>query len=201
MSKQVAQLEAVRLAVAKLQQIDWNERCRLLELPEPHAGGVRLRVFGMDVEVRQADGHVLKTASGEPVKLGDQIVVLHYLLCETLIRPTGNLVSFRALTGGQFYWQPFCVRTVFPLVKRIGNNVDLLRTHLTQRFDWEPVTIGNVGARIHAMGKIYVTLVYHVGDDEFPPTADMLFDSCISQVFVTEDVAVLASRICLGLLY
>lgn len=200
MSKHIAQQEAIRLAVVKLQQIDWNARCHLLDLPALRDGCIHLRMFGMDVTVRQSDGQVLHVSSGEPVKASDQILALHYLLCERSICPNGNLVSFRTLPGGQFYWQPFCARTVSPLVKRMGNDLEVLRDHLTQRFDWEPVAMGDVGARIHALGKIFVTLGYHAGDDEIPPTADLLFDPCISQVFVTEDVAVLASRICLGLL-
>ena len=44
---------------------------------------------------------------GEPAKLSDRILVLHYLLCESPISLTGELVSFRSFPEGQFYWQPF----------------------------------------------------------------------------------------------
>jgi hypothetical protein len=43
-------------------------------------------------------------------------------------------------------------------------------------------------------------LVYRAGDDEFPASADLLFDACIRRVFCAEDAAVLGSRVCLGLL-
>ena len=64
----------------------------------------------------------------------------------------------------------------------------------------EPVDLGDVGARIHAFGNLYATLVYRSGDDEFPATADFLFDSSVERVFCAEDAAFLGSRICLGLL-
>jgi hypothetical protein len=137
--------------------------------------------------------------SPKPIKLGDQVLVLHYLLCETPVVPADKLISFRGYPEGQFYWQPFQARTVNPLLGRIGNNLDLLQEHL-DRFDWDPADMGDFGARIHAIGPLSLTLAYHLGDDEFPPSADVLFDACITQVFVAEDVAVLASRICLGLL-
>jgi len=37
------------------------------------------------------------------------------------------------------------------------------------------------------------------GDEELGPAAEILFDACIRRVYTTEDVAHLASRICLGL--
>jgi hypothetical protein len=199
MSKQIAQQEALRLAIEKLENVDLTARCSSLGLSAPENGIVCLRVFGSDMIFQQADFQIIKAETGEPAKLSDRILVLHYLLCESPINLTGELISFRGFPEGQFYWQPFLSRTIKPLIGRIGNDLDLLRQHL-QRFDWEKVSMGDLGARIHALGKLYVTLVYHRGDDEFPPTADVLFDACIKQVFVAEDVAVLASRICIGLL-
>jgi len=199
MSKYIAQNEAIRLALAKLRKIDWAARCPCLGLVIPENGAMRLRAFGTDLILQQTDFELIKATTGEPARPCDRILVLHYLLCDIPLALTDELISFRALPGGQFYWQPFLARTVKPLVVRIRNDLGLLRTNL-QRFDWEEVALGDFGARIHALGKLYVTLVYYRGDDEFPPNADVLFDACMKHVFVTEDVAVLASRICLGLL-
>lgn len=199
MSKHTAQEEAIRLAIEKLKDVDLTSRCSLLGLPLPENGVAHLRAFGMDLILQPPDFQLIKAATGEPAKLSDSILVLHYLLCESPIALTDELISFKGFPEGQFYWQPFLSRTVKPLMSRIGNNPDLLRQNL-QRFDWEEVAMGDFGARIHAIGRLYVTLAYYRGDDEFPPTADVLFDACIKQVFVAEDVAVLASRICLGLL-
>lgn len=199
MSKQHAYGESIRLAVGRLEQINLVEHCQRLGLPVPDQGTVHFRIFGMNVTLRESDFQILKADSDEPVKPSDRILVLHYLLHEAPLTLAHELVSFRVLPGGQFYWQPFLARTVNPLIRRIGNDLDLLKNHL-RRFDWEDVAMGDFGARIHALGKLSITLTYHLGDDEFPPTADVLFDACITQVFPAEDVAVLASRICLGLL-
>jgi len=199
MSKQIAQKEALRLAIAELENVDLTARCSSLGLPVPENGSVGLRVFGTDMILQQSDFQLIKAETGEPAKSSDCILVLHYLLCDSPISLTDKLISFRGFPEGQFYWQPFLSRTIKPLIGRIGNDLELLRKNL-QRFDWEEVDMGDFGARIHAIGKLYVTLVYHRGDDEFPPTADVLFDACIKQIFVAEDVAVLASRICIGLL-
>jgi hypothetical protein len=199
MSKQAAQEEAIRLAVTQLHDVDLSARCPILGLPVPENGRMCFRAFGMDLILQPPDFQLIKAETGEPAKLSDRVLVLHYLLCDSPVVLTDELISFKGFPEGQFYWQPFLSRTVNPLIGRIGNDLDLLRKNL-QRFDWEEDVIGDFSARIHAIGKLYVTLVYYPGDDEFPPNADVLFDACIKQVFVAEDVAVLASRICLGLL-
>jgi hypothetical protein len=199
MSKEIARQEAIRLAIEQLQHIDLVSRCRALEIPPPEHGVLRLRAFGIAFLLHQSDFQLIIADTGEIAKVGDRILVLHYLLCDTPIVLTDEQISFRGLPGGQFYWQPFLSRTVHPLLARIGNDLNLLRTNL-QRFDWEPLELGDFGARIHAIGPVAMILVYHQGDEEFPPQIDLLFDACIQHIFTTEDVAVLASRICLGLL-
>ena len=45
MSKQIAQREAIRQAVEKLQLIDLQARCALLKLPAPENGQITLSAF------------------------------------------------------------------------------------------------------------------------------------------------------------
>ncbi len=190
---------AVRDAVEKLGKVDLAERCTSLGLSKPQDGILKLRAFGMDMVLRLSDFQLFPADSDKPAKISDRILVLHYLLCDLPVQQTGELISFRQMDSGQFYWPAFLSRSVRPLVERIGNDLELLKKNLG-RFDWEPVSLGDFAACIHAVGKVYVTLIYRIGDDEFPASADLLFDSSIKRVYPTEDAAVLASRICLGLL-
>ena len=199
MTWEKAHEEAVGIAVERLREVDIDRRCESLGLSKPDGGSVRLRAFGEDMTLLLPGFQLVFTGSGEPVKANDRILVLHYLLCDLPVEETGELISFRELTGGQFYWEPFCSRTVRPLVGQIGNDLELLKSNLN-RFDWEPVSLGDLGARIHAVGKLHCTLVYRIGDDEFPPAADFLFDSSFKRIYNAEDAAVLAGRICLSLL-
>lgn len=199
-NKQAAEAEAAARAAAALQTIDLPARCRLLGLPDPTPDGpLPMRLFGQDILVIPPDFQVLSAATAQPVKTGDRILALHYLLHDLPIAPTGSPITFRDLPGGPFYFGPFLSRSIKPLLKRIGNDLDLLRRNLA-RFDWQPVQMGDLGARIHAIGRIEVTLVYHLGDEEMGPAAELLFDACIKRVYCTEDAAVIGSRICLGLL-
>jgi hypothetical protein len=198
MSKQDAQLEAIRRAKEKLAAVDLTLRCTNLGMPLPHEHKISFRAFGIDMCL-DADFNLTECKTGKPAKLGDHILVLHYLLCDVPLEPTGELITFRDMPGGQFYWQPFLSRSINPLLARIGNNIDLLRDRLN-RFDWKPTEGGDFAAVINGIGKLNATLVYNKGDEEFGPAAQILFDACVKRVYVTEDIAQFAGRICLGLL-
>ncbi len=188
MSKITAMNEAIEIAVDKLKKHD-----------APLKLNGNIRVFGRDMRLDDQEFTLGATDGGKPVKPADRLLVLHYLLCDLPVKATGELISFRDFTGGQFYYQPFLSRTVNPLVGRFGNNLEGLKKNL-DRFYWEELKIGDFAAKIKTFGELDLTLIYHLGDDEFPAAAEVLFDSCVKKVFEAEDAAVLASRVCIGLL-
>jgi Domain of unknown function (DUF3786) len=179
--------EAIAMALEKLKEMN---------IPAEKTGN--MRVFGKDMILDPAD-YSLKTTDGKAAKPADRLLLLHYLLCDLPVKATGELISFRDFTGGQFYYQPFVSRTTGPMSGRFHNDLECLKKNL-DRFDWEEVKIGDFAAKIKTFGELDLTLVYHLGDDEFPPAAEVLFDSCIKRVYEAEDAAVLASRVCIGLL-
>lgn len=199
-NKQRAEAEAAQRAAEALAAVDLPARCRSLGLPAPLPDGrLPIRLFGQDILVVPPDFQVISAATNQPVKASDRILALHYLQHDLPVAATGTFITFRDLPGGQFYLGPFRSRSIAPLLKRIGNDLDLLGSKLG-RFDWQPVQVGDFAARIHVIGPIVATLVYHLGDEEMGPEAELLFDTCIRRIYCAEDVAAIASRICLGLL-
>jgi len=165
------------------------------------ADTVRLRAFGQDVALNLADFAMTNVKTGKPAGMTDRILILHYLLCDVPVPVGTEMITYRDFTGGQFYLQPFLSRTAKPLTAKIGNDLEKLKKNLG-RFDWQPVPVppGDFSARVHALGNLHVTLVYTLGDEEFPASCEVLFDAATKRVYGAEDAAVLASRICIGLL-
>jgi hypothetical protein len=190
--------EALRLASEKLAAVDLRSRAESLGLGLLPDGSIKIRMFGADMTLDPAS-LALRTDAGAGAKPADHLLALHYLCCETPVRETGELVSFRDLPGGQFYYGPFRSRTVDLLVKSFGNDTERLRKNLA-RYDCEPLSMGDPGVKIHAIGVLRAALIYNPGDDEFPSGAEFLFNACVKRLFSAEDAAVLAGRICLGLL-
>ncbi len=185
-NKQKARTEAIALAVERLRERN-------------HTVPLTVRVFGQNLTITPPDFDVIVEGTDEPVRPADHILALHYLVSELPADPTGKLISFRDLPGGQFYLEPYRSRTIKPLVEHFQNDLASLRTAL-DRFDWTPANLGDLGATVQAVGKLKLTLVYHQGDEDFEPEAEILFDSCVKRVFCTEDAAVLAARLCRGLI-
>jgi len=219
--------EALRKAIAEarreLSGIDLSVRCHLLGLcrkergagsgeqgKEREAGSgergagraetsVIFRMFGRGVRFDMQDLTLCCADSGDPVKPGDLLLLLHFLKCDFPVFQTGDLVAFRDFPGGQFYYEPFRSRSTKILLGRFGDDVESLRKNL-KRLDYTPTGSGDVGAIIHAFGPLHVALVYRAGDDEFPASADFLFDSGVKRALCAEDAAVIATRVCVSLL-
>jgi hypothetical protein len=185
-NKEKGRAEAVARAVAALRE-------KQLDRP------VSLRVFGRDLRINPPDFDVRAENGGGPVVAADRILTLHYLLADATAAPAGNFISFRDLPGGSFYWKPYRVRTIQPLVDHFRNDLSALRRAL-DRFEWTPVDRGDLGARVRAIGTLHLTLVYHAGDEDFEPEAEILFDANVKRIFCTEDAVVLATRLCRSLI-
>ena len=197
MSKQAALKQAIELSIEKLSGIDLHHRLEIIGLPPSVNSSVTIRMFGGDMLLNITD-FSLTNLDGKAAKPADQLLLLHYLDCEFHIKKTGKLMAFREFAGGQFYLEPFLSRSVRPLAKRFGNDLEGLKKNLN-RFDWQPTEIGDFAAVIKSIGELDITLVYRLGDDEFAPEAELFFDSCTQKVYNAEDAAVLAGRICFGL--
>lgn len=200
MIKQTGQKEAIRLAVDKLKTVDLDYRCRLLGFQTPKNGVISIRMFGQDYFLHTDDFCLELAEYNTPAKMTDHVLLLRYLLCDVPVEVNAEYISLRDLPGGQFYWNPFVSRTTQPLCRIIGNDVERLIFNL-KKFDYEKVDLTGFAVSIHAIGNIHITLVYSSGDEEFPPSANLLFDSCIKRAYSTEDIVVLGSRICLNLIH
>ena len=203
--KQQAEALAIEMAVKRLaEQGDLAARCERLGLKNPadRDGKVHVAMFGKTLEMTPPgfDGVVKET--GKPPKNADRLLALHYLLCDVPVVQEDRWITFRDFPGGAFYWQPFLSRSIQPLVGRIGNDLNLLRERVQQRFAAriESGPADALSARIQAVGNMDMLLVYRAGDDEFPASADLLFDAGFRRAFCAEDAVVLGSGVCLGLL-
>lgn len=199
MSQEQAKKEAINIAKQKLKSINLNERLNSLKLSNVKNGIIHFKMFHKNYIFNTADFNIINIDTKEDAKLGDQILLLHYLLCDQPYIPSEKQISFRDFTGGIFYWNPFLSKTTIPLVKKIGDNLQLLKNNL-ERFDWEEINLTGFTAKIHAIGNINLYIIYHTSDEEFPAQAEILFDEFTKKIYNAEDASYLASHICLGLL-
>ena len=140
-----------------------------------------------DVELSLAD-------STAEVPLTDKILILHYFNHAQGTEPTGKLITFKQVPGGISYNPAFFQRVVSPLADRFGEQPDLL-PEVAARFGGSKTDLGDVSVTIDGFPHVPVTLVLWHGDDEVPPSANVLFDANITDYLPTEDVVVLCGNL------
>jgi len=192
-----AQEEAVTLARDQLRGADVAHAARLGGLDVRTDGSIEVRLLGRELHV-DAGSLSLRACDGAPVHVVEELLTLRYLAAGREINPLGELISFREFPGGMFYLQPILNRTSQIVLKVFGNDIEKLRLAL-DHFPHLPLALGDQAAAVHAIGRIDVTLVYRLGDEEFPPTLDILFDRIVPAVYHIDEAAALAHRLCLGL--
>lgn len=193
-----ATLEAVRRARARLMGADLALAATRGGLARDPDGTISVPFLGRLLRVIPGSLAV-EAADGKPVSASDEGLVLRYLESEREVTPLGESITFRDLPGGKFYCGPVENRTSNLLLKVFGNDMDRLKAAMA-RYPFDLVELGDLGFQVHALGRLDVTLVYRLGDEEFPPTLDLLYDRIIASVLHTDEVAALATRLCTGLL-
>ena len=203
--QQEAAALAIQLAIKKLaarsDPTDLIDRCARLGLPAPASGKVHIPMLGRTLELQPPVFEGVFADTAKPPKPNERLLALHYLTSDFPVSPENRWITFREFPGGAFYWQPFLSRSINPLIKTIGNDLGKLRERVA-RFSAkiEDGPSDALSARIVAVGRIEVLLVYRSGDEEFPPSADLLYNGCARRVYGAEDAAVLGGRVCFGLI-
>lgn len=139
-------------------------------------------------------GPVFQTVAGEEVRLRDKVLVLHYFVQAKGTPLTARPISYKEIPGTVNYFETFSKRAITPLVqafgadpKRLYEAADLLKGVRAE--------YGDASVTIRGFSRVPVTLVLWGGDDEFPASGNILFDSSITDYLTIEDVNILCENI------
>lgn len=157
-------------------------------------GRFQLSFLGEEYLIRHPQGEVEYAAQEQEVALPAQIVLLHYLAQTTPAAPEGGLISFKELPGGNIYVGPFTNRAIRPLLKYFGAQPEQLLA-AGEKLGGKPAGVGGFSVTVPALPKIPVTFVVWPGDEEFPPSGNVLFDSSAAKHLPTEDYVVLCGLV------
>ncbi|MDH7509069.1 MAG: DUF3786 domain-containing protein [Methanomassiliicoccales archaeon] len=122
------------------------------------------------------------------------ILILHYLRGCSELHPTGEIITFREIPGGDLYYAAFKSRAIDPLVRKFGNEPEMLLT-AAERIGAKRIKMGSTGVRVDVFAKLPVTVVVWKGDEEIPSSANILFDRIAASILPTEDLAVIGSLV------
>ncbi len=124
----------------------------------------------------------------------EKIILLHYLSNDTEIPLTGSLINYRQVKSGAVYFPTFEKRSTIPFAHVFGSDTARL-IDAAHMLGGEKTDYGDFGVKIPALPYVPLYFVIWEGDDEFPPSATILFDSSIEQRLSAEDIVVLTQQI------
>jgi hypothetical protein len=191
--KNACLLAASELAARDFAQVAEASGATVLSAP----AGFQLDFFGRQVLVTAPDMAVTwrDQGPGEDFSLTDAVLVLHYLGGASGQRPTGQLVAYRQIPGGEFYTQAFNSRAIVPLAKTFGRSPGLL-TRAVAALGGEPAPgLGDEAGRFRVLPHLDLAVLIHQGDEEFESSGQVLFDPVIGSYLSNEDISWLGSSL------
>ncbi len=151
---------------------------------------IGLRCLAQEYVIQYPDGLVLD-ADGQPASEHDAILLLLYLTESTGRAPDGEWVAFEQLPGGAGYSASFRGRVVFPLLRAFGSRPKAL-LEAAASLDGDPLELGDASVRLPALPRVPLAYVVWGGDEEFPASANVVFDASVEGYLDAEAVTVLA---------
>lgn len=191
--KNACRISAEELAAKDPQAVATAAGVTLLSAP----AGFQLNFFGRPVVVAAPEMSVAwrDQKPGEEFSLTDAVLVLHYLNGAKGLPPTGDMVSYRQIPGGEFYIKAFSSRAEIPLAKVFGHSHGLL-TRAVAAMGGEPAPgYGDEAGRFRVLPEIDLIVMLYHGDDEFEPAGQVLFDRVVGSCLSNEDISWLGSAL------
>ncbi len=181
---------AISKLVAELGQRDLDQLIQRSGAAVPAPDRIALRCLGTDYLISYPQGEVM-TTSGEPVDEHLAILLLLYLTEAGGRLVEGRWIAFEQISGGAGYIGSFRGRVVAPLLRAFGQRPEALR-EAASGLDGSSLDMGDAAVVLEALPRVPIAFVLWSGDDEFAPSASVVFDASIEGYLDAEAVTVLA---------
>jgi len=159
-----------------------------------------LRVLGTEYGVPHPEFALLNQDGKEETDSGtdpagdpyEKILFLRYL-CEGKYFPQqGKRLSYNEIPWGSVYYKNFEGRCLKRCARVFGKDikkfVEVVENNPNLRA--EALNIGDASYRLEFINGLYISIILWGADDEFPPSAQLLFDDNFVFAFTAEDLAV-----------
>lgn len=135
-------------------------------------------------------GAVSRAADGAQVDIATRILLLHYLLTADGTPLAADWIAFRSLPGGLGYDSAFQGRANLRLARAFGSSLRSFEA-AAQSVSGERLSFGDSSFAFRVLPRVWLAVVLYLTDEEFPASANVLFDASASHYLPTEDLAVL----------
>ena len=118
----------------------------------------------------------------------ERILFLRYLLDVRYAEPSGAYLTYREFPWGEVYLQQFTGRCLKRFAFSYGARPDLL-SRIMEKLPARRLSRSDCGWEVDLMEGLAIQFLLWLGDDEFPPNAQILFSDNFRWAFTAEDLA------------
>ena len=161
-------------ALTRLNDIGWDgKEFTVTLLGRPFA------IAHPDYTIRALDG-------GAVPPLPTQTFLLRYLLESKQVSWNGTWKTFREMPWGEMYIKPYTGRVLTRAAFTFGTRIDAFRA-ACEKMGAAPVPHGDAGYQFELIGDYRMQILVWEGDEEFPPSAQVLYSDNFAAGFAAED--------------
>jgi hypothetical protein len=158
-------------------------------------GALALSFMGRPALV-DASGYSVRWADGAgEFALTDAVLVLHYLQGAKGVGPAGEWLAYRQIPGGEFYFAAFRKRAEIPLIKAFGRSPGLLSKAAALMGGRPAEGLAGEACAFRVLPCLDLLAMIHLGDEEFEPDGQVLFDKSVIHCLGVEDASWLGSAL------
>lgn len=118
-----------------------------------------------------------------------QLLVMRYLIEGRFAETQGGFLTFREVPWGAVYTATFDGRCIKRLAFTFGNKLEDFKKAM-ESIGALPLKLGDAAYEFELLKGLKIQFILWQGDDEFPPSAQILFSDNFPVAFTAEDMAV-----------
>jgi hypothetical protein len=157
-------------------------------------GEFHFALLNTSILLTYPDFRATTVSTDAPLPAFKHALLLYYFLQSDGIPTADKWISFSDLPDGRIYAPAFQGYTGDLLAKAFLLDLDAFCS-ACQKADGIPVTFGDATYRFHALPRMDLLIVYHLGDDDFLSTCNLLFNASAGHYLPAEACAILGSSL------
>jgi len=154
---------------------------------------ISVNLLGQEYTIVHPGGGI-ESPDNHQVTIITHILILHYLTNAMGSPLSGELVAYKDIPGGDKYFPVFKKRVEMPVLKTYGQNPEGFEKACSA-LGGDRISMGDIAFRFQAFSRIPITYIYWKGDEEFPASIQVLFDSSVKDYLPLEDIVFLAEML------
>jgi len=140
--------------------------------------------FGTEYHLLWPTGDAQQVVDHGQADITTHILLLHYLLTADGTAMASNWIAFRSLPGGLGYDAAFQRHANLRLGQRFGSDGPAFGA-AARVLAGERLAFGDVSFSFRALPCLWLAVVLHLADEEFPASANVLFDGAASHYLLS----------------